>query len=208
MLRGIEIATDTKMPIFDYFQSTDPYELDEEERTLLVQLLQEAEENGGLEPQLNNLMNNYRVQGLEEERGSAQKLMDALLFAILPVLFVKILSNLLSAATYSNDIFEDIVRFQAIDITDLPNHTDECLINYFATVFIEECGSAIDLVKWEDMFKWGIVVLYLTYSLLVASYMVFAFVFYFMCLVLTTSRRWGELHKLVLNVLRGESGVF
>lgn len=197
------------MPVWDFFSADndDELQLDDEQRALLVELLNQDT----LDPHL------FRGAGQQQpirERNAnndgpagrlGSKLADALICAVLPILLTRILSKLLSAATFSGDILEDIVLFLQMDIHEL-QYNDKTLVNKFGMALFHEFARYLDVVRFQTQFKWITIAVYLAYSAAAASYMVFTAMFFFLCLALTCSRRWGELKKLLIAVVRGDNG--
>lgn len=185
------------MPLLDFLRTEEEdIELDEAQRQILLDMI------------------NNQALDVPGERGArpgdqgnfGKKLMDALLCACLPMLLSRLLQSLLSTATYSNDILEDLVRFHQTSRDNWEGQVS--MIFKFGVVFFDECSKLIDVDYWERGIRWLTMGVYLGYSLSMASYIVFAFFFSFMCLVLTTTRRWGELQKLMVVVMKGDTGVF
>jgi len=124
---------------------------------------------------------------------------DIIGFGLFPILLARIIKNLLSAVTFSTDIIQDVFEYYY----STPYIKDNLILK-FSQIIMYELGKdeLTKVVKLITIFT------YVGYSVLISSYMIFTFVFYFLCLVLTTTRRWSEVDKFLLNVFRNSNGVF
>lgn len=124
---------------------------------------------------------------------------DIIGFGLFPVLLARIIKNLLSAVTFSSDIIQDIFEYYYST-----SYAKDNLILKFSQIIMYELGKD-EISRYVKLIT---IFVYVGYSVLVSSYMIFTFVFYFLCLVLTTTRRWSEIDKFLITVFRNSSGVF
>lgn len=124
---------------------------------------------------------------------------DIIGFGLFPILLARVIKNLLSAVAFSSDIIQDIFEYYYST-----SYTKDNLILKFSQIIMYELGKT-DQSNFVKLLTIGV---YIGYSVLVSSYMIFTFVFYFLCLVLTTTRRWSEIDKFLVNVFKSSNGVF
>lgn len=191
------------MPVFGYRSHTpeapqaDQRDQDEDEQVAnFIQTFLNTEDPGTRE----ELFRERNLTLNENGRFSFFKnFIDIVGFGLFPILLARIVKNLLSAVTFSSDILQDIFEYYHSTA-----YTKDNLILKFSQIIMYEMGRD-ELSKWVKLITIGV---YVAYSVLVSSYMIFTFVFYFLCLVLTTTRRWSEIDKFLLSVFKNSNGVF
>jgi hypothetical protein len=186
------------MPLLDFLRDDDDaFELDEAQRQILIDMLNDQD-----------AVFERPVVQQRHNSNFVYTLMHAFLLAAFPIIFAHVGSQLLNAATYSNNILEDVARFQDSVISEWQRNEQPTLIYKFGQVIFREFARYLDVTQWEWTLRLVTVSVYLSYSVAMAGYILFASLFCFICLVLTTTRRCGELWKLLVNVFKSDNGVF
>ncbi|KAH3676038.1 hypothetical protein WICMUC_002334 [Wickerhamomyces mucosus] len=151
-----------------------------------------------------NLLNQMEAEERElnvrdSSEGFFSNFINIVGFGLFPIVLVRIIQNLLSLSTFSNDIVRDISDYYYSKDFVKPS-----LLLKFNDILSQE----FPILNERNWLKLVTILLYFTYSIVISSYMVFTFFFYSLCLVLTTTRRWNEVRKFFHDVLRSANGVF
>lgn len=128
---------------------------------------------------------------------------NALFILVLPLIFTRILLQLLAVSTNTNDFSYDLSEYYNSQSFD-PDLQDSSMLLKFHFIFASELSSVFSL----EHIKYITMLFYVCYSLTMSSYMIFTFMFYLFCLMLTTSRRWNDITRFFKEVIKSKTGVF
>ncbi|KAH3686021.1 hypothetical protein WICPIJ_003021 [Wickerhamomyces pijperi] len=133
----------------------------------------------------------------------ANGFVNTLFVILLPLVFTRIILQLLAISTNTEDFSYGVAEYYATDSFDEGLY-DGSILMKFHFIFASELSSVLSM----EYIKIITLCFYVAYSLTMSSYMLFTFVFYLFCILLTTSRRWNDIVKFLTNVIRSKTGVF
>ncbi|KAG7899448.1 hypothetical protein KL935_003758 [Ogataea polymorpha] len=136
-----------------------------------------------------------------DDRPLWMKVLDSVTITLFPIIFIRIVKNLLSVSSFSIDVVQDTFDYIEYVQGTEPARENSSLLMKFGQILMAEFPGLSNNV----LIVLTLVVFYV-YTILFSMFMVTSFAFLILCLTWSLGKRWQSIEKLVMGIIADGEG--
>ncbi|KAG7887993.1 hypothetical protein KL936_004011 [Ogataea polymorpha] len=136
-----------------------------------------------------------------DDRPLWMKVLDSVTITLFPIIFIRIVKNLLSVSSFSIDVVQDTFDYIEYVQGTEPVRENSSLLMKFGQILMAEFPGLSNNV----LIVLTLVVFYV-YTILFSMFMVTSFAFLILCLTWSLGKRWQSIEKLVMGIIADGEG--